>query len=119
MRCSLFSTKAWLAALILGFCGTGTGPLRAAEKAPVGPETYHLMMRAVNARATWNAVFPGFNADIKVNYKVQVLPNGKIKFTGLSEPHSQAWAGLITGSVRSYFIAWAPRNPTPNTAAFE
>lgn len=91
MRCSLFSTKAWLATLILGFCGTGTGPLRAAEKAPVGPEVYHLMMRAVNARGTWNAVFPGFSADIKVNYKVQVLPNGKIKFTGVSEPHGRAW----------------------------
>ncbi|HEX2241795.1 MAG TPA: hypothetical protein VHK27_00785 [Gammaproteobacteria bacterium] len=91
MRCSLFSTKAWLATLILVFCGTGTGPLRAAEKAPVGPEAYHLMMRAVNARGTWNAVVPGFSADINVNYKVQVLPNGKIKFTGVSEPHGRAW----------------------------
>jgi hypothetical protein len=90
-------TQPLCAAVLILYSVGGLLPA-AAERAPADPEAYRLMTRAVNARAVWDEEFPGFSADIKVNYegqvyrgKVQVLPDGSIKLTDLFKPHSRAW----------------------------
>ena len=90
-------TQPLCAAVLILYSVRGLLPA-AAERAPADSEAYRLMTRAVNARAVWDEGFPGFSADIKVNYegrvyrgKVQVLPDGSIKLTDLFKPHSRAW----------------------------
>ena len=71
----------------------------AAERAPADPDAYRLMNRAVQARATWDEAFPGFTADVQLNYQgevqrgtVQVSREGAIKFSGLDGDPARAWA---------------------------
>jgi hypothetical protein len=71
------------------------------QEAPVDPEAYKMMVEAVNARAVWDQDFPGFTADIEINYegrvhhgRVQVSSKGEVQLTELSAPdtRAQSWA---------------------------
>ncbi len=69
-----------------------------AEEAIKEPKAYRLMRKAVEARATWDEAFPGFTADIAVNYagkrtqgNVRVSPQGEIKRQDVADPDTEAW----------------------------
>lgn len=73
----------------------------ASEAALTEAKAHLLMMKAVHARALWDDSFPGFTADIKVNYEgqvqqgeVYVTPDGLVKLRQGAEARSPAleWA---------------------------
>ncbi len=84
-------------ALIL--CASVSAAPAMAREAPADPDAYRLMNRAVQARATWDATFPGFTADVRLNYQgevqrgtVRVSPDGAVKFSCLDGEPGRAWA---------------------------
>ncbi|MGH8502604.1 MAG: DUF3386 family protein [Gammaproteobacteria bacterium] len=89
----------WAAALTL--CMVIAATPAGAKEPPADPEAYRLLNRAVQARAVWDEAFPGFTADIRLNYQghvqrgaLRVLADGTIKLNGLDDQHSEAraWA---------------------------
>ncbi len=108
------------AALLILF-GIGAMMPAAAGEALADPEAYRLMTQAVDARAVWDEEFPGFTADIQINYEgqvhrgeVQVLPNGEIRLSDLSPPSIQgrSWAqGWLGEMVFHRMGAQGPDDP--------
>lgn len=98
MRRNLMITSARFVATGLILCGIAVTPSFGAEQQPADPQAYKLMTRAVQARATWDEAFPGFTADVKLNYQgdpqrgtVRVARDGTIKLSGL-DGAARDWA---------------------------
>jgi hypothetical protein len=97
---SIQTTRLLSIVALVAFSIGGTAPA-AAEEVPPDPQAYQLMINAVNARAVWDEKFPGFTADVKINYEgrlhagdVKVLPDGEVKLTNLGSGsgRAKAWA---------------------------
>jgi hypothetical protein len=68
------------------------------------PSAYETMVKAANARAVWDKSFPGFSANVDVNYEgqvhrgnIQVSPEAEVTLMELKPPDEQA---------RSWALSW-------------
>jgi hypothetical protein len=105
MKPAITAAQRLISAVI--FALTLSIPLTAAT-AKEDSEAHRLMMRAVEARAIWDEAFPGFTADIAINYEgeihrgqVRVTPQGEVELIDADESRSEAlawaqsWLGML------------------------
>jgi len=90
----------------------------AADSPKADPAATKLLAEARAARALWKD-FPGFNADIEVNFdgkaskgKVQVSPEGKLKLEGLDKDQ-EAWTRRELGSIVGHRLDSGSPRDTP------
>jgi hypothetical protein len=99
------------ASAVVAFTLLSVAPLLtddAAEAALTDAKARQLMTEAAQARALWDDSFPGFTADIKINYEgqvqrgeVHVTPNGLVKLRQESEGRgpvfawAKGWLGML------------------------
>jgi hypothetical protein len=106
--------------LLAGFVVTGclAAAVHAVEPTP-DPVATRLLADARAARATWNADFPGFTADVVVNFdgqvskgQARVSADGKVTLTGLDKD-AEAWVRRQLGSQVVHRFEFRGPGPTP------
>lgn len=93
------TTAAYRAAAITLLCAIPFATVGAAEGISNHAKASQLMTQAVQARALWDDSFPGFTADIRINYEgqvrrgeVRVTPNGEVQLRQRSKSRGPAFA---------------------------